>query len=51
MPAALTASPRAVGGGRGLADAVRSINDGAEILAELRRSDGSRRNGDRSVRS
>jgi hypothetical protein len=38
MPAAITASSRAVGAGDGLADAVRSINDGAEVLAQLRRN-------------
>lgn len=41
LPAAITASSSPVAIGNGLADAVRSINDGAEILAELRR-DGSR---------
>jgi hypothetical protein len=38
MPAAITPSTTALGGGNGLADAVRSINDGAEILAEVRRN-------------
>jgi hypothetical protein len=37
MPAAITASPSAVTAGNGLAEAVRSINDGAEVLAQLRR--------------
>jgi hypothetical protein len=36
MPAALTA-PSAVASGNGLAEAVRSINDGAEVLAQVRR--------------
>jgi hypothetical protein len=36
MPAAITASSSAVGAGDGLAEAVRSINDGAEVLAQLR---------------
>jgi hypothetical protein len=38
MPAAITASSRAVAAGDGLAEAVRSINDGAEVLAQLRRN-------------
>jgi hypothetical protein len=38
MPAALTASSPAVFGGEGLAEAVRSINEGAEILAQVRRN-------------
>ena len=38
MPAAITASSSAVGTGNGLAEAVRSINDGAEVLAQLRGS-------------
>jgi hypothetical protein len=37
MPAAITSSS-ALAGGNGLAEAVRSINDGAEVLAEVRRS-------------
>jgi len=37
MPAALTPSSSAVAGGDGLAEAVRSINEGAEILAQVRR--------------
>jgi hypothetical protein len=37
MPAAITASSRAVAAGDGLAEAVRSINDGAEVLAQVRR--------------
>jgi hypothetical protein len=38
VPAAMTVTPPAVGTGGGLAEAVRSINDGAEILAEVRRN-------------
>jgi hypothetical protein len=38
MPAAITAPSSARGAGNGLAEAVRSINDGAEILAEVRRN-------------
>jgi len=37
MPAAITPSSTALAGGNGLAEAVRSINDGAEILTEVRR--------------
>ena len=37
MPAALTPSSFAVAAGDGLAEAVRSINEGAEILAQVRR--------------
>jgi hypothetical protein len=37
MPAAVTASSSAVVAGNGLAEAVRSINDGAEVLAQVRR--------------
>ena len=37
MPATITGSPSAVTAGNGLADAVRSINDGAEVLAQVRR--------------
>ena len=36
MPAAITAPPPAVAAGNGLAEAVRSINDGAEVLAQVR---------------
>lgn len=36
MPAAITASPAAFAAGDGLADAVRSINEGAELLAQVR---------------
>ncbi len=38
MPAAITAPSSARGAGNGLAEAVRSINDGAEVLAEVRRN-------------
>jgi hypothetical protein len=38
MPAAITAPPSALAAGNGLADAVRSINDGAEVLAHVRRN-------------
>ena len=37
MPAAITASPSAFATGSGLAEAVRSINDGAGVLDQLRR--------------
>jgi hypothetical protein len=37
MPAAITAPSFALHAGDGLADAVRSINDGAEVLAQVRR--------------
>jgi hypothetical protein len=40
MPAAITTSSSRLGAGDGLADAVRYINDGAEVLAEVRRNDG-----------
>ena len=36
MPTAITASSSTVAAGNGLAEAVRSINDGAEVLAQLR---------------
>ena len=36
MPAAITVSQPAVGAGEGLAEAVRSINDGKEVLARAR---------------
>jgi hypothetical protein len=36
MPAAITAPSSALAEGNGLADAVRSINDGAEVLAQVR---------------
>jgi hypothetical protein len=38
MPAAITAPSSALAGGDGLAEAVRSINDGAEVLARMRRN-------------
>jgi hypothetical protein len=38
MPAAITAPSAALAGGNGLAEAVRSINDGAEVLAQVRRN-------------
>ena len=38
MPAAITAPSSAVAAGNGLAEAVRSINDGAEVLAQVRRN-------------
>jgi hypothetical protein len=37
MPAAVTVSPYAAAAGDGLAEAVRSINEGAEVLAQVRR--------------
>jgi hypothetical protein len=37
MPAAITA-PSAISTGDGLAEAVRSINDGEEVLAQVRRN-------------
>jgi len=37
MPAAITAPSSALAEGNGLAEAVRSINDGAEVLAQVRR--------------
>lgn len=38
MPAAITASSSTFAAGEGLADAVRRINDGAEVLARVRRN-------------
>jgi hypothetical protein len=38
MPAAIRTPSSALAAGDGLADAVRSINDGEEVLAQLRRS-------------
>ena len=38
MPAEVTAPSSALSAGDGLAEAVRSINDGAEVLARVRRS-------------
>jgi hypothetical protein len=37
MPAAITAPYSALGAGNGLAEAVRAINDGAEVLSKVRR--------------
>jgi hypothetical protein len=39
MPAAITAPSSALASRNGLAEAVRSINDGAEVLAQVRRND------------
>lgn len=36
MPAAITAPSSALAAANGLAEAVRSINDGAEVLAQVR---------------
>jgi hypothetical protein len=38
MPAAVTTPPTSLAAGDGLAEAVRSINDGAEMLAQVRRN-------------
>jgi hypothetical protein len=38
MPAAIRAPSSALAAGNGLAEAVRSINDGAEVLAQVRRN-------------
>ena len=38
MPAAITTPSSALAGGEGLAEAVRSINDGAEVLARMSRN-------------
>ena len=38
MPAAVTTPSPALAAGDGLAEAVRSINDGAEMLAQVRRN-------------
>jgi hypothetical protein len=38
MPAAVTAPSSTLATGNGLAEAVRSINDGAEVLAQVRRN-------------
>jgi hypothetical protein len=40
MPAAFTPSSAPLGSGESFAEAVRSINDGAEVLAEIRRNNG-----------
>ena len=42
MPATITTSSSPLSAGNGLAEAVRSINDGAEVLAEVRRNNGQR---------
>jgi hypothetical protein len=39
LPTRITISSSTVGAGNGLAEAVRSINDGAEVLAQVRRDD------------
>src|SRR4029453_18660158 len=39
MPAAIKASTSSFATGNGLAEAVRSINDGADVLDQLRRKD------------
>lgn len=38
MPAAITGPSSTLASGSGLAEAVRSINDGAEVLAQVRRN-------------
>ena len=38
LPAAVKAPSSALAAGNGLAEAVRSINDGAEVLAQVRRN-------------
>jgi hypothetical protein len=38
MPAAITAPSSAISTGDGLAEAVRAINDGEEVLAQVRRN-------------
>ena len=40
MPASISPSSSPLGAGNGYADAVRYINDGAEVLAEIRRNNG-----------
>ena len=40
MPAAISPSPSPLGAGKGLADAVRCINDGADVLAGVQRNNG-----------
>jgi len=40
MPASISPSSSPLGAGNGYADAVRYINDGAEVLAEIRRKNG-----------
>jgi len=43
MPAAITAPSSALAIGNGLAEAVRNINDGAEVLAQVRQNGRRRR--------
>jgi hypothetical protein len=45
MPAAITMPSSALAAGNGLAEAVRSINDGAEVLAQVRRNSRSAQSG------
>jgi hypothetical protein len=40
MPAAITSPSSALASGNGLADAVRYLNDGAEVLADVRLNNG-----------
>ncbi len=40
MPAAFTRPSAPLGSGESFAEAVRSLNDGAEVLAEIRRNNG-----------
>jgi len=40
MPATITPSSSPLGSGDGFAEAVRHLNDGAEVLAEIRRNNG-----------
>jgi hypothetical protein len=40
MPASMRPSSTPLGSGNGYADAVRYINDGAEVLAEIRHNNG-----------
>jgi hypothetical protein len=40
MPATITPFSSPLGSGEGFAEAVRSLNDGAEVLAEIRRNNG-----------
>jgi hypothetical protein len=43
MPAAITAPSSALAAGNGLAEAVRSINEGEEVLAHVRRQNSRRK--------
>jgi hypothetical protein len=43
MPAAITAPSSALAAGNGLAEAVRSINEGEEVLAQVRRRNSRRK--------